>query len=34
MIRRDIEERTERRLSISAVYTTLDRLERKGLVQS
>ncbi len=33
-IRRDIEERTERRLSISAVYTTLDRLERKGLVRS
>jgi PadR family transcriptional regulator len=33
-IRREIEERTERRLSISAVYTTLDRLERKGLVRS
>jgi PadR family transcriptional regulator len=33
-IRRDIEERTQRRLSISAVYTTLDRLERKGLVRS
>ena len=33
-IRRDIEERTERRLSISAVYTTLDRLEQKGLVRS
>src|SRR3954466_7153473 len=33
-IRRDIEARTERRLSISAVYTTLGRLERKGLVRS
>jgi PadR family transcriptional regulator, regulatory protein PadR len=33
-IRRDIEERTDRRLSISAVYTTLDRLERKGCVRS
>ena len=33
-IRRDIETRTSRRLSISAVYTTLDRLEHKGLVRS
>ena len=33
-IRRDIEERTERRLAISAVYTTLDRLEQKGFVRS
>ena len=33
-IRRDIETRTSRRLSISAVYTTLDRLEQKGLVRS
>jgi DNA-binding PadR family transcriptional regulator len=33
-IRRDIEERTNRRLSISAVYTTLDRLEQKGCVHS
>ncbi len=33
-IRREIEERTERRLSISAVYTTLDRLEQKGCVRS
>ena len=33
-IRRDIEERTSRRLSISAVYTTLDRLEAKGCVRS
>ena len=33
-IRRDIEARTARRLSISGVYTTLDRLEAKGLVRS
>ena len=33
-IRREIEARTERRLSISAVYTTLDRLQQKGLVRS
>jgi PadR family transcriptional regulator PadR len=33
-IRRDIEARTGRRLSISAVYTTLERLELKGLVDS
>lgn len=33
-IRRDIEERTGRRLSISAAYTTLDRLEAKGCVRS
>ncbi len=33
-IRRDIETRTARRLSISAVYTTLDRLEQKGMVRS
>ena len=33
-IRREIEERTGRRLSISAVYTALDRLERKGCVRS
>jgi DNA-binding PadR family transcriptional regulator len=32
--RRDIEARTGRRLSISAVYTTLDRLEQKGCVRS
>jgi PadR family transcriptional regulator len=32
--RREIEERSERRVSISAVYTTLDRLEVKGLVRS
>lgn len=33
-IRREIETRAHRSLSISAVYTTLDRLERKGLVRS
>jgi DNA-binding PadR family transcriptional regulator len=33
-IRREIESRTERRLSISAVYTTLERLETKGCVRS
>ncbi|HEX9761127.1 MAG TPA: helix-turn-helix transcriptional regulator [Candidatus Acidoferrales bacterium] len=33
-IRREIEKRTGRELSISAVYTTLDRLETKGLVRS
>lgn len=33
-IRREIEERTGRRLAISAVYTTLERLEQKGLVRS
>ena len=33
-IRREIEGRTGRRLSISAVYTTLERLEQKGCVRS
>jgi PadR family transcriptional regulator PadR len=33
-IRREIEARSDRRLSISAVYTTLDRLELKGYVRS
>jgi DNA-binding PadR family transcriptional regulator len=33
-IKRDIEARTGRRLSISAVYTTLERLEDKGCVRS
>ena len=33
-IRREIEARTDRRLSISAVYTTLERLEEKGCVRS
>jgi PadR family transcriptional regulator, regulatory protein PadR len=33
-IRREIETRTNRSLSISAVYTTLERLEQKGLVRS
>ena len=34
VIRREIEERTGRELSISAVYTTLQRLEQKNLVRS
>ena len=33
-IRREIETRARRQLSISAVYTTLERLEQKGLVRS
>jgi PadR family transcriptional regulator PadR len=33
-IRREIETRASRALSISAVYTTLERLEQKGLVRS
>ena len=33
-LRREIESRTGRALSISAVYVTLDRLEDKGLVRS
>jgi DNA-binding PadR family transcriptional regulator len=33
-IRREIEARAKRRLSISGVYTTLERLEQKGLVRS
>jgi len=33
-IRRDIEARAGRRLAISAVYTTLERLEQKGLVRA
>lgn len=33
-IRREIESRTGRRLSISGVYTTLERLEEKGHVRS
>ena len=33
-IRRDIEAATERRCSIGALYTTLDRLEAKGLIES
>ncbi len=30
----ELEERTGRRLSFGALYTTLDRLQRKGLVKS
>lgn len=33
-IRREIEERTGRRVSRGAVYTTLDRLENKGYLSS
>ena len=33
-IRREIEERTGRNISIGAVYATLDRLEAKGYVSS
>jgi PadR family transcriptional regulator PadR len=33
-VRREIEARTGRQLSISAVYVTLERLEQKGLVRS
>lgn len=33
-IRREVEDRSGRKLSIGAVYTTLDRLERKSYVRS
>ena len=33
-VRREIESRAGRELSISAVYTTLERLEQKGMVRS
>jgi PadR family transcriptional regulator len=33
-VRREIAARTGREVSLGAVYTTLDRLERKGYVQS
>jgi DNA-binding PadR family transcriptional regulator len=33
-IRQEIEKRSGREVSIGAVYTTLDRLEQKGLVSS
>ena len=33
-IRREIEERSDRAVSIGAVYATLDRLEKKGYVKS
>ena len=33
-VRREIEERADRDVSIGAVYATLDRLEEKGLVKS
>src|SRR5579863_4037133 len=33
-IRQEIESATKRRCSIGALYTTLDRLERKGLLET
>ena len=33
-VRREIQERIQRNVSIGAVYATLDRLETKGLVKS
>ena len=33
-VRREIERHADRRVSISAVYTTLERLEQRGLVRS
>ncbi len=33
-VRREIEEATDRDVSIGAVYSTLDRLEEKGLLES
>lgn len=33
-VRREIEERTKRNVSIGAIYATLDRMEAKGLVKS
>jgi PadR family transcriptional regulator PadR len=33
-IRREIEQRTERSVSVGALYSTLDRLEAKGYVSS
>ena len=33
-VHRDLEQRTRRRGSIGAVYVTLDRLERKGMLDS
>jgi DNA-binding PadR family transcriptional regulator len=32
-IHREIEQRTGRKVLLSAIYTTLDRLERKGLIR-
>jgi DNA-binding PadR family transcriptional regulator len=33
-IRQEIEKRTKREFSIGAVYTTLDRMEKQGLIRS
>lgn len=34
LVRREIEERTGREVSLGAIYATLDRLENKGLISS
>ena len=34
LVRREIEDRTGREVSLGAIYATLDRLESKGLVSS
>jgi PadR family transcriptional regulator, regulatory protein PadR len=34
LIRREIEKRTKRQIAVGALYTALDRLERKGYVKS
>ena len=34
IVRREIEDRTGREISLGAIYATLDRLEAKGLVRS
>lgn len=34
LVRREIEERTGREVSLGAIYATLDRLEAKGMVSS
>ena len=33
-VRREIEDRADRRVSLGAIYATLDRLEGKGLISS
>jgi PadR family transcriptional regulator PadR len=33
-IRREIEDRTDRRVTLGALYTALDRLERKGFLRA
>jgi DNA-binding PadR family transcriptional regulator len=34
LVRREIEERTGREASLGAIYATLDRLEKKGMISS